>query len=352
MTGRHAAATGAGAHVIDGETHETHGTRAHPDTDRHRASAREKETPMLVTVTGGSGYIGSHVVDKLVRAGHRVRVIDSRTLWRNPDAEYIVADLFDEAALATAVAGTDAVFHLAALTDVDEIARDPLRAVRLNVDGTARVLEAVRADGGTGRTILASTVWVYGAAAADGTGDGTPGELTEDVPVDLSKAGHVYVATKLSAELLLHSYRTMYGQPFTILRYGIPYGPRMRDELVVARFVKAGLAGSPITIAGTGDQTRRFVYVEDLAAAHVAALSPAADGRTLALEGDTEVSIRELADTVGELLGSVDIEHVPARAADYKGRPVSNRAAKEVLNWSPGTPLTVGVRRYLDWLRA
>jgi UDP-glucose 4-epimerase len=315
----------------------------------------EKETSMLVTVTGGSGYIGSHVVDQLVSAGHRVRVIDSRTLWQNPAAEYMVADLFDEAALASAVADTDAVFHLAALTDVDEIARDPLRAVHLNVDGTARVLEAIRAEGGRSRMILASTVWVYGAAAEGPAGGGGAvggvGELTEDVPIDLSKAGHVYVATKLTAELLLHSYRTMYGQEFTILRYGIPYGPRMRDELVVARFVQAGLAGRPITIAGTGDQTRRFVYVEDLAAAHVAALSPAAVGRTLALEGDTEVSIRELADTVGELLGKIDIDHVPARAADYRGRPVSNRAAKEVLNWSPGTPLTVGVRHYLDWLR-
>lgn len=302
--------------------------------------------PKLVAVTGGSGYIGSHVVDQLVRAGHRVRVIDTRTLWRNAGADYIVADLFDPDALAAAVAGTDAVFHLAALTDVDEIARDPLRAVHLNVDGTARVLEAVRAEGGRSRMILASTVWVYGAAAGDGAG-----ELTEEVPIDLAKAGHVYVATKLTSELLLQSYRTMYGLPFTILRYGIPYGPRMRDELVVARFVQAGLAGRPITIAGTGDQTRRFVYVEDLAAAHVAALSPAAVDKTLALEGDTDVSIRELADTVGELLGSIAIEHVPARSADYRGRPVSNRAAKEILNWSPGTPLTVGVRRYLEWLQ-
>lgn len=301
---------------------------------------------MQVTVTGGCGFIGSHVVDHLVRAGHRVRVIDSGTLWCNPRAEYITADLFDPAALAAAVADADAVFHLAALTDVDEIARDPARAVHLNVDGTAKVLDAVRTGGGRGRVILASTVWVYGAAA-----DGGAGELTEAVPIDLTRAGHIYVATKLAAELLLHSYLAMYQQPFTILRYGIPYGPRMRDALVLARFVRAGLAGRPITIAGTGEQTRRFVYVEDLADAHVRTLSPAATNKTLALEGDTEVSIRELAETVCHHLGPIRIEHVPARSADYRGRCVSNYAAKELLDWTPGTSLTEGVRRYVAWLR-
>jgi UDP-glucose 4-epimerase len=299
---------------------------------------------MQVTVTGGCGFIGSHVVDHLLRAGHRVRVIDPGSLWTNPDAEYINADLFDSGALAEAVAGSDAVFHLAAVTDVDVIARDPARAVRLNVDGTAAVLEAVRPTGG--RVILASTVWVYGAAAGDGDG-----ELTEAVPIDLNRSGHVYVSTKLSAEMLLHSYHTMYGQPYTILRYGIPYGPRMRDELVAARFVRAGLEGEPITIAGTGEQTRRFVYVEDLADAHVRALAPAAANRTLALEGDNDVSIRELADTVVELLGPIKIEHTPARSADYKGRPISNRAAKELLDWTPGTPLTEGLRRYVEWVK-
>ena len=113
----------------------------------------------------------------------------------------------------------------------------------------------------------------------------------------------MYVSTKLAAELLVHSYREMYGQQFTILRYGIPYGPRMRDVLVVARFVRAALEGRPITIAGTGEQQRNYVYVEDLADAHVRALAPAAAGQVLALEGGTPVSVREIADTVQQLIG-------------------------------------------------
>jgi UDP-glucose 4-epimerase len=298
---------------------------------------------MRVAVTGGCGFIGSHVVDQLLTAGHQVRVLDVGGGWRNPAAEYLTGDLFDPAALRRGLAGCAAVFHLAGAADVNKVAADPVAAVRLNVEGTARVLDAARAEG-CGRVLLASTVWVYGAASG-------PGELAEDAPVDLRRAGHVYVATKLSAELLVHSYREMYGQHFTILRYGIPYGPRMREELVVARFVRAALDGRPITIAGTGEQQRHYVYVADLADAHVRALDPAATDQTLALEGGAPVSVREIADTVRELVRDVPVEYVPARTADYQGMSVSGALAKELLDWAPVTPFAEGVHRYLDWLR-
>jgi len=298
---------------------------------------------MRVAVTGGCGFIGSHVVDQLLTAGHQVRVLDVGGGWRNPAAEYLTGDVLDPAALRRGLAGCAAVFHLAGAADVNKVAADPVAAVRLNVEGTARVLDAARAEG-CGRVLLASTVWVYGAASG-------PGELAEDAPVDLRRAGHVYVATKLSAELLVHSYREMYGQHFTILRYGIPYGPRMRDELVVARFVRAALDGRPITIAGTGEQQRHYVYVADLADAHVRALDPAATDQTLALEGGAAVSVREIADTVRELVRDVPVEYVPARTADYQGMSVSGALAKELLDWVPVTPFAEGVHRYLNWLR-
>jgi UDP-glucose 4-epimerase len=297
---------------------------------------------MRVAVTGGGGFIGSHVVDHLVRAGHQVGVIDPAPLWRNPAARYHELDLFDSGGLADALAGCAAVFHLAGASDVNDVAADPVGAVRLNVEGTARVLEAARQQR-CDRVLFASTVWVYGATVGGG-------ERTEDAPVALSQAGHVYVSTKLAAELLVHSYREMYGQRFTILRYGIPYGPRMRDVLVVARFVRSALAGTPITIAGTGEQQRNYVYVGDIADAHVRALSPAAADQVLALEGGAPVSVREIADTVTELIRPVPVTHIPARPADYQGVGVSNRRAKEVLDWSPETSFAVGVRRYLDWL--
>jgi UDP-glucose 4-epimerase len=297
---------------------------------------------MRVAVTGGCGFIGSHVVDHLIRGGHEVAVLDVEDRWRNPAAGYVRADIFDQAALAATLSGADAVFHLAGAADVNQVAADPVRAVRLNVEGTTRVLEAAR-QAAVGRFVLASTVWVYGAAVGHG-------DLTEDAPVDLRNPGHVYVATKLSAELLVHSYREMHGQQFTILRYGIPYGPRMRDALVVARFVRAALDGQPITIAGTGEQQRNYVYVEDLADAHVRALAPAAADQTLALEGGTPVSVREIADTVCSLVRPVPVRHVPARPADYQGVSISARLAKELLDWAPVTSFATGIRLYLDWL--
>jgi len=298
---------------------------------------------MRVAVTGGSGFIGSHVVDHMVAAGHDVTVLDVGQRWLNPAAHYRQGDIFDEEALAAALAGAEAVFHLAGIADVNDVAADPVRAVRLNVEGTARVLDAAR-YARVDRFILASTVWVYGAAVGRG-------ELTEDAPVDLRSPGHVYVATKLSAEMLVHSYRELYGQHFTILRYGIPYGPRMRDALVVARFVRAAIAGQPITIAGTGEQQRNYVYVADLADAHVRALSPVAADQTIALEGGTPVSVREIADTVCSLVRPVVVRHEPARPADYEGVSISAKLAKELLDWAPVTSFAAGVRLYLNWLR-
>jgi len=295
-----------------------------------------------IAVTGGCGFVGSHVVDHLVAAGHDVIVIDRLDRWRNPAAEYHLGDIFSDSALDMAFDGADLVFHLAALADVNHVSAEPALAVRTNVEGTCRVLDAARRHGRL-RVVLASTVWVYGATA--GTG-----ERSESAPVDLSRSGHLYVSTKLAAEMLAHSYLEMFGQPFTILRYGIPYGPRMRDSLVIARFVSAARAGQPITIAGTGDQQRNFVYVEDLAEAHVLALAAAAENQTLALEGDTPVSVNEIAEIVRHLVRQVPVLRVADRTADYAGVSVSNRLAKELLSWSPTTSLATGVRRYLAWL--
>ncbi|MEU9046041.1 MULTISPECIES: NAD-dependent epimerase/dehydratase family protein [unclassified Kitasatospora] len=306
---------------------------------------------MRIAVTGGCGFIGSHVVDHLIAAGHDVLAVDTTDQYLNPDAEHARIDVLDLKALTSALAGSEVVYHLAAMADVEQVSADPVRAVRTNIDGTEAVLEAARRSG-LSRTVLASTVWVYGAALGGEQLGGEEQELDEHVPIELEHSGHLYVATKLAAEMLVHSYRELYGQHFTILRYGIPYGPRMRDELVVARFVQAALAGRPITIAGDGRQSRNFVYVEDLADAHVRALSPAAEDQTFALEGSTAVSVRNIADTVDELLGPVSIEHIGGRKADYTGRRISSAQAKRLLGWSPRTNFADGVRRYADWYRA
>jgi len=297
---------------------------------------------MKIAVTGGTGFIGSHVVDHLVDAGHDVVVIDVRAPHR-PDVTHAPADINDLDGLLVATAGCDAVFHLAAFADVNDVAADPVGATESNVAATAKVWEACRQNG-VKRAILASTVWVYGAAP-DGEG-----ALDETSPFSLEKAGHLYTASKLAAELVAQSYQELYGLDFTILRYGIPYGPRMRPALVIPKFVTMALNGDPITVHGDGSQHRNYVYVEDLARAHVLALDPAAANQVLNLEGDERVTIRHLVDSIGSALAlAPDVTYSDARSGDYEGRAISNAKAAEVIGWRPTVPFAEGLRRYVDW---
>jgi UDP-glucose 4-epimerase len=291
-----------------------------------------------VLVTGGSGFIGSHVVDALLRDGYAPRIFD---LSRSPvhrRVETIVGDVADTAALERAMQGCRAVLHLAAAADVGEVEKHPVEAERRNARCTLSVLEAARrAD--VPRVIYASTVWVYSDVLADAVDEETP----------LRHPAHLYTATKLAGELYCRSYRELYGLESTVLRFGIPYGPRARPAAVIPRFVEKALAGKPLTVAGDGGQSRGFVYVEDLADGVVRAMRPAAANRTYNLATTEEVTILEIAETVRELVGDVPIERVPARTADFRGAAVSAERAERELGWRAETPLREGVRRYVDW---
>jgi UDP-glucose 4-epimerase len=145
------------------------------------------------------------------------------------------------------------------------------------------------------------------------------------------------------------SYTTLYGLDCTVLRFGIPYGPRARPAGVIPIFVRRALAGEPLTIAGEGLQSRRFVYVEDLADGVVRGLEPQASGRVYNLVGEESVTIRGIADAVGDVLGAVDIVHTSARAADFAGAEISGARAAAELGWRPATSFSEGLRRYVDW---
>jgi len=294
-----------------------------------------------VTVTGGSGFIGSHVVDHLVEAGHEVIVVDTRPPHRG-DVVYREGDILDLSALVRATAGCEAVFHLAAVANVNDAYADPVGTMEVNVVGTARVCEAARRNQ-VGRTIMASTVWVYASATGDGP-------LHEDTPLLPTGSGHVYTASKVAAELVLSSFGELYGLPYTILRYGVPFGPRMRDELVIPRFLNSARSSGKITVHGDGLQFRNYVYVEDLAAAHVLALEDAASMQVFNLEGPEPVSICQIAEVARDLIDpGAQIEFVAARPGDYAGREVSADKAARVLGWTPRTSFAEGMRRYVQW---
>src|SRR3954447_5754155 len=279
-----------------------------------------------VLVTGGSGFIGSHVVDALRAAGHRPLIYDARPSPHHPDVPAVVADLEDLERLCTALAGCAAVIPLAASADVNEVLADPVDAERRNARGTLHVLEAARRCG-TARVVYASTIWAYSDTPAP----------CHDETLPLHPPAHLYTATKLAGELYCHSYAELYGVEHTILRFGIPYGPRARPAAVLRAFVPRALAGEPLTIAGDGRQTRRFVYVEDLADGVVRALAPVAANRTYNLVGDEDVSIADVAKTVRLTVGDVPVVDTPGRGGDFAGVRVSGERAGRELGWSPST---------------
>jgi UDP-glucose 4-epimerase len=294
-----------------------------------------------VLVTGGSGFIGSHVVDRLAAAGHRPRILDMRASdWHDPsEVETVLGDVRRLDDVIRAARGCSAICHLAAVADVSEVHAEPADATELNANGTLHVLEAAR-QLSTPRVVYASTVWVYSDVDAE--------EVDEDTL--LSPPAHLYTAGKLAGELYCRSYAELYGVESTIVRFGIPYGPRARPAAVIPSFVARARAGVALSIAGTGEQQRAFVYVEDLAEGVVAALAPAAAGRTYNLAGRETTTIRGLAEIVQTAVAPVEIVHTPGRAGDLRGASIRSDRAERELGWRATTPLCEGVKRYADWV--
>src|SRR3954468_25093654 len=277
---------------------------------------------MRVLVTGGAGFIGSHVVDRLRSAGHTARILDTRRSPWHDDVETVQGDVRRVDDVRRALRGCDAICHLAAAADVGEVIKAPAESTELNTMGTLAVLEAARLEG-VNRIAYASTVWVYSDVEAD--------QVDEETL--LPCPDHVYTAGKLSGELYCHSYRELYGLEPTILRFGIPYGPRARPAAVIPSFVERARRGQPLTIAGTGEQERSFVYVEDLADGVVRALVPAAAGRTYNLAGRETATIRQLAEIVSDQFAETSIVHTPGRAGDLRGATVNSDRAERELGW-------------------
>jgi UDP-glucose 4-epimerase len=294
---------------------------------------------MNILVTGGSGFIGSHIVDKLVKQGYKVRVFDERNPFRE-DVEWFKGNLLNENDVLEACKDIEFVYHLAAVADVNIAISHPALCLQVNEIGTLNVLNAVTAME-VERVILASTTWVYGK---------TEGAVDENTPIQ--PPDHIYTKTKIGQEHLFIAWHKHTTLPYTILRYGIPYGPKMRTNMAIATFVRKAMRGEPITIFGDGTQGRCFIYVEDLAEGNVAALKKNAENQIFNLTGAEFVTLNHIAEALRENFGELKVEHTPPRPHDFKGAIINIEKAQQLLSWEPKTTFREGLKKFITYMQS
>jgi UDP-glucose 4-epimerase len=302
-----------------------------------------------VLVTGGAGFIGSALVRRLAGEGSAVRVLDDLSIGRRSyldgqPCELVVASLADPAAVRTAVAGCDAVVHLAARAGIPDSVTDPLGTFEANVTHTLGVLDAAR-RAGVRRFILASSNAVLG-----------PHEPPADETV-LPRPTSPYGASKLAGEAYVTAYAATYGMAACALRFSNAYGPRsLHKKSVVAAWLRSVLGGGPVTIHGDGEQTRDFVHVDDLAAALAAALRAPEErvaGAVFQVGTGRETTVNELAAALEAALGRpLEVRREPVRTGDVLRNASRVDRAAEQLGWRAAIGLADGLRQTAAWFAA
>jgi UDP-glucose 4-epimerase len=309
---------------------------------------------MRALVTGGAGFIGSTLVDRLLGEGHEVVVVDDLRRGRRENLaaaeatgrmKLVELDVTGpELADVVAEAAPEAIFHLAAQIDVRISVAEPLLDVHQNVVGTVNVAEAARKAGV--RKIL--------FASSGGSIYGTPDELPvgESVPINPKSP---YAAGKVAGEVYLNTYRQLYGMECTHLALANVYGPRQDphgEAGVVAIFAGRLLEGQPTKVFGDGGNTRDYVFVGDVVSAFVAASGENGGGRRYNIGTGVQTSDRELHSLVAKAVGVADApELAPARLGDLRASALDSSAARRELGWRPEVDIAEGVRRTVDYFR-
>jgi UDP-glucose 4-epimerase len=302
---------------------------------------------MRVFVTGGAGFIGSHVARVLVEAGHAVTVLDNLSTGRRElvpaEARFIRGDLKQEQRLPDWLAGHEAVIHLAALVPVAVSVERPVAFAENNVVNTVRLLEAMR-RAGVGRIVFSSSATVYGLPRR------LP--LSEDAPLGL--ASNPYGASKVSAEAFIAAYNRLHAIDAIILRYFNPYGPNELCEPethLIPNVVSAALAKQPIPLFWNGEQVRDFIYVEDLAAAHLAVLEQKGL-QYFNVGSETGTKVRDIVQTVTDIVGyPVPIDDLGERPGDVPALYATSASLRKATGWKAQVGLEEGLRRTVAWYR-
>jgi nucleoside-diphosphate-sugar epimerase len=302
-------------------------------------------------VTGGAGFIGSHLAEELVRRGHTVRVADNlstgkrQNLAHLPDVEFVEGDLADMAVAARVVQGMDYVLHQAAIPSVPRSVKDPITSNRANVDSTLNVLVAAR-DAGVRRLVFAGSSSEYG--------DTPTLPKTEDMP---SSPLSPYALQKVMGTEYCRMFTRLYGFETVVIRYFNVFGPRQDPGSpysgVISLFATALIEGRQPTIYGDGGQTRDFTYVANVVDGVLrACTAPEAAGAAINVACGTRISLSELLRVMNAVVGtSVQAIYAEPRAGDVRDSQADITKAKQLLGYVPIVGLEEGLRHTLDWCR-
>ena len=295
-------------------------------------------------VTGGLGFIGSHLVEALLNDGHQVLVLDNESTGRkenlaahldNPHLKIVIEDIANLKGIEPYFEGVDWVFHLAALADIVPSIQRPLDYHHANVDGTASVLEAAR-GAGVKRFLYAASSSCYGIP------DSYPTPETAEI-----RPQYPYALTKNVAEQFVLHWGKIYGLPVVALRLFNVYGPRSRTSgtygAVFGVFLAQKLAGKPFTVVGDGTQTRDFTFVTDVAAAFIAAANSELTSVVMNVGSGSTYSVNRLV----ELLGG-EIVHLPKRPGEPDCTFADIAKIRSLLGWQPRVTFEEGVQRMLE----
>jgi len=302
-------------------------------------------------VTGGAGFIGSHLAEELLRRGHRVRIVDSLITGKRtnlasiPAAEFLEGDLAEAGVAERAAAGMDYVLHQAAIPSVPRSVNDPATSNRANITATLNILIAAR-QAGVKRLVYAASSSAYG--------DTPTLPKREDMPTEPLSP---YALQKLVAEQYCRMFTRLYGLETVTIRYFNVFGPRQDPGSpysgVISLFSTALLEGREPMVYGDGEQTRDFTYVANVVDGVLrACTAPGASGEVLNVATGGRISLNELLRTMNKIVGTnLAARYAEARAGDVRDSQADITKARRLLGYEPIVQLEEGLRRTLDWCR-
>lgn len=311
----------------------------------------------MILITGGAGFIGSHLCERLLREGEEVLCLDNFSDYYDPALKeenlrllegvrgfrLIRGDILDRPLLEGLFRTYPIrrVVHLAAIAGVRASLEDPTRYVRVDVEGTVNLLEAAKDR--VEQFVFGSSSSVYGSRSE--------GPFREDDPVEAPLSP--YAAAKRAGELYCRTYQQLYGVPMTVLRFFTVYGPRQRPDMAIRKFATFMLQGRPIPVYGGGSSLRDFTYIEDCIEGIVAALMNPFPFEVFNLGSGRAVPLLEVVRILGEALGvKPTIEFLPPQKGDVPVTLADISKARELLNYHPSTPLEEGIEKFVNWLKA